>query len=445
MATKSKVTSSNLNNVTNADEAYVETLRMVLQRGQELKASSETRSTGAGKTTKEVMNSNLHIENPIQRLVFNPARKVNLPAAVARFVWMMAGSDRLADIAFYEPKVRFFSDDGISVPGSNYGERMLQPRPGLNQLAAVIERLKKDSASRRAAIAIYHPEDAVRESRDVPCTFGIFYHIRSGGLYSTTVMRSNNAFLLLPYNIFEFSLLAEAVARELKIEFGGLTHQAVSMHIYENDFEKAQEVISAWDSAQSDSDRSVPAMPEDPGPLSQIRELVILEAQLRHGSAAVSSANIEEWIKRGSDSIAEYWNQYYLLLLTHVARANKDGVALAAIESYLEEPWRSYLPDDTFDISAPRSMNVGNLLDFSARAESVKYVPVASSAVGRSLDLRVQDWERQAQVDLSWRQYAALQRHFGSKIAARDGEEISQEEFNEALGKIKEEEEPRSD
>ncbi len=444
MATKSYLLAGNSGVVGNADEAYVETLKLVLDRGQVLKASADTRSTGAGQVTKEIMNSTLSIENPIERLVFNPARKINLPAAVARFVWMMAGSDRLADIAFYEPKVKRFSDDGVSVPGSNYGERMLQPRPGLNQLVSVIERLRKDPASRRAAVAIYHPEDAARESRDVPCTFGIFYHIRGGALYSTTVMRSNNAFNLLPYNLFEFSLLAEAVARELGIDFAGLTHQAISMHVYERDFQKAQEVVEAWAMGQDGSGYKVPAMPETPKPLSQIRELVILEAQLRHGSAAISSTNIEEWIKRGSDSLAEYWNQYFLLLLTHVVRANEDGDALAAIEAYLEEPWCSYLPKETFEISAPRAMNVSNLLDFTPQTELVKYVSIGSSAVGQSLDLRVQDWEREAQADLPWRRYAALQRHFGGKIAARDGEDISQEEFKEALAVIKAEE-SRSD
>src|SRR5687768_5860189 len=126
--------------VRNADEAFVQTLAHVMDDGTEV-APTESMSTGSQKGFKEVMNYETTLQAPRERLIHNPLRTLNLPAAVARFVWMMAGSDRLHDIAFYEEKVRFFTDDGVSVPGSNYGQRILQPRPGLNQLKAVIERL----------------------------------------------------------------------------------------------------------------------------------------------------------------------------------------------------------------------------------------------------------------------------------------------------------------
>jgi thymidylate synthase len=74
--------------------------------------------------------------------------------AVARFVWMVSGDDRLADIRFYEEAVTYFSDNQISVPGSNYGTRLFQPRPGLNQIEGVIARLKEDPETRRAAAVV---------------------------------------------------------------------------------------------------------------------------------------------------------------------------------------------------------------------------------------------------------------------------------------------------
>jgi thymidylate synthase len=274
--------------VTDADEAYAKTLSSLLNDGSRIEAG-ESKSVGSGKSTYEIMNFSIKIENPRQRLVFNSERKINLPAAVARFLWMMAGSDRLADIEFYEPKVGSFSDDGIVIPGSSYGQRILRSRPGLDQLQAVIDRLKKDPSSRRAAISIYHPEDAVRDSKDIPCTFGIFYYIRDFKLHSTTLMRSNNSFILMPYNIFEFSLLAEVVctevnSKDLPIEFGSLTHTAISMHLYDENgnIEKSKKII---DAAKNVIAAKIPKIPKSSNPLEQIRQLVILEAKLRHESA----------------------------------------------------------------------------------------------------------------------------------------------------------------
>ena len=114
----------------NADEAYAETLSRLLDHGAEV-TGGESLSVGSGKKCHELLNFTVVLDSPRDRLIFNEARRLNLPAAVARFLWMMAGSDRLADIAFYEPKVSFFTDDGISIPGSSYGQRILRSRPAL--------------------------------------------------------------------------------------------------------------------------------------------------------------------------------------------------------------------------------------------------------------------------------------------------------------------------
>ena len=142
------------------------------------------------------------VSNPRHRIVANDAYKLSLPVAVARFVWMISGNNRLADIAFYEPRVKAFTDDEIIVPGSSYGARIRQAHPGIDQLQGVIAKLRHGKSTRRAAISIYQPTDTVRESSDIPCAFGMFFHIREDRLHTQIIMRSNNATTLLPFNIF---------------------------------------------------------------------------------------------------------------------------------------------------------------------------------------------------------------------------------------------------
>ena len=419
-----------------ADEAFAVTLSDVLEQGH-LCQQEISSSVGSGKESKELLNYALVLNSPRERLVYNTKRRLNLPGAIARFVWMMAASDRLADIAFYEEKVRFFSDNGIAVPGSNYGMRMLSPRPGLNQLESVIERLKEDPSSRRAAISIFQAEDAVRESKDIPCTFGLFYHIRQGVLRSTTFMRSNNAFLLLPYNLFEFSLLAEIVAAELGVPLGPLTHHAVSMHIYDGDYAKAREVIEAWSPNKSVEVPKVPAMPSNPTPLGQVTELVILEATLRHGSAGLNAGNVEEWIARGTDKLHPYWAQMYYLLLLHVAKKNRDRGALAALESVISDPWHSFLPADAFSAVTQSRTDVPawEMPDSSAQGGTI--IPFFSTRSMQSLKVRVSEWEREASRKMSWNRYAKLQETFLKRLAARGPKgsesDISREEFLQIL------------
>lgn len=330
--------------VENAEGAYATTLDDVLVQGEKM-VGGKSHSVGSERPYREVLNYSVRVRNPIERLIYNPVHRLNLPLAIARFVWLMAGSDRLQDIAFYEDRVRYFSDDGITVPGSSFGQRILRSRPGLNQLACVIDLLRKDSSTRRAAISIYQPEDSGRDSRDIPCAFGLFYHVRRGQLEATTVMRSNNAFALLPYNMFEFSILAELIARETEFPLGGMTHSAVSMHVYDSDYETAQAVCNAYRAGIPAARNPVPKMPDSASPLEQVRELVILEALLRHGCAGINANNIARWISDGRDKLVEYWRQFYYILLWHVVNRRQNPGCLTTVEDVITEPWLSFLSD----------------------------------------------------------------------------------------------------
>ena len=418
-----------------ADAAYANSLRLILDRGQDCAASASL-SIGSNKSSKEIFNFSCFLDAPLRRLPVS--KELNLPAAVARFVWMMAGSDRLADIAFYEPKVRSFSDDGISVPGSSYGQRILRARPGLNQLESAIKRLKQDPTTRRSAIAIYHPEDAVRESHDIPCAFGIFYRVLEGRLIATTLMRSNNAFVLMPYNIFEFSLLAEAVSVESNIPLAGLVHSAISMHIYQENYDAAQSVITAYDSNPSQGmDISCPPIPSGSSPLESIRKLVILEADLRHASAGLSGDNIEEMIDQGNVQLDPYWRQLYFLLLLYVARKNRSQPALSALEAVIIDPWKSYLGMDAFRLQENTAQATAQLLDLELPVDTYKgtnIIPFHRAKYLRSLKEKAAAYEESGKGSISWREFSAMEEALADQIAASGADaELTDADFERLL------------
>ena len=291
----------------------------------------------------------------------------------------------------------------------------MRARPGLNQLEAVIGRLADDPQSRRAAISVYQPEDAVRSSCDIPCTFGLSYHIRRGVLHATTLMRSNNAFILLPYNVFEFSLLAEVVAAELDVPLGTLTHYALSMHIYEHDVAKSKDVIAGYKQLASVSRNPVPEIPAGSNPLEQIKNLVILEAELRHASEGLTGSNIDEWLAKTEGKLDDYWKQFYYLLLLHVV-SHKCGllrsdlvqrsIALETLESVIEEPWKSYLTNGTFQVEGTGASSVGKLI--SPNYEPAKVIPLRNTRVHRELREKAEEYERENEIKISKEDFAQV-------------------------------------
>ena len=128
-----------------------------------------------------------------------------------------------------------------------------------------------------------NPEDVARESNDIPCTFGLSFMIRDASLHVTTIMRSNNAWRLLPYNIFEFSLLAEVVADRIGIDFGTYTHHCLSLHLYESDCAEAENWLKI---IQQGDGLGIPTAEMDPisarnGTQSKVRNLLKLEESIR--------------------------------------------------------------------------------------------------------------------------------------------------------------------
>jgi hypothetical protein len=69
---------------------------------------------------REYLNYSFALTDLLQRL----AQSLCLYTATARIVWMMSANNRPADIAFHVPSVKSFTDDELTVPGSNYGMRL---------------------------------------------------------------------------------------------------------------------------------------------------------------------------------------------------------------------------------------------------------------------------------------------------------------------------------
>ena len=290
-------------------------------------------------TAKDTSNEQLHYQtgllNPRARIMTNPYRPLNIVVALARFVWMISANNRVEDIAFYEPKVRGFSDDGLTVPGSDYGLRLFQPRPGLNQIQGVINRLNENPLSRQAAAVVWQPEDAARADGslgDIPCTHGLFFHVRDLSLTMAVTMRSNNAFRILPFNIFEFTMLQELVATEISRSMGPYKVWAASMHTYENE----RETEPTSEIGRCDPATSIIMPPMPPNSMEQAFIVARLEASARHAGTANELSSI--W-REAEDTLDSYWLELLGVLFTYIAaKRNWYWAWSSAVPSYLLEP-----------------------------------------------------------------------------------------------------------
>lgn len=422
------------NSYDSADKAFVGTLRELAKKGEDIAGSSAVTDNAHSKTsqaTREILGYGLVLTNVRSRIVSNQITRLNIPVAVARFVWMMSASNRLADIAFYEPKVKGYTDDGVIVPGSSYGLRILQAHPGIDQLAGAIDRLKSDSSSRRAAIAIYQPTDTTRESNDIPCAFGLMYHVRGGQLHATTIMRSNNAHGLLPFNLFEFSLLAELVAAEVGVEIGTLHHLAGSMHYYEG---PASKFIATVDKVKGGNPPPMDAMPRHPAPIGQVRKLIGLESEFRHGSEAISSLTIDEWVQKVQEALHPYWQQMAFCLLLAITAKRGDKGAHDKLLTMLTPALSKHISPLAGGSSNATPDPAGDILDGLFKPLAIDLASARRSQLEDQMLNHAVAYEKSQGKPLGAVVTLKLRERVFERLAARDGNvELSRREFEDAL------------
>lgn len=212
-----------------ANTAWFCTLSSILDYGLEVSPRSQL--------TKELLNNcfAFKMNSPVS---YHFTRKLSYKFMAAEALWITSGSNSADDIVPYNKHIAKFSDNGEIFNGA-YGP------PFNEQLPYVVRSLQEESTTRQAVMTIWNrrPEP----SRDIPCTVAMAWNIRDGELNCHVFMRSSDAWLGLPYDMFNFTMMTARVASKLgfEVEPGLMYMNLVSSHLYEQHWEKSEEIVLA--------------------------------------------------------------------------------------------------------------------------------------------------------------------------------------------------------
>ena len=191
-----------------------------------------------GEVTREVV-ANRVVFDASRPVITVAERKLGYRFLCAEAAWIMSGDDRVFTIAPYSKEISRFSDDGVKFFGA-YGPKIR------DQLDHVRESLLGDRSSRQAVISIWR--ESPPKTRDVPCTVSLQWLVRDMALHCIASMRSSDAWLGVPYDGFNFSMLTLGLLLELRrvapndwnaTSLGGVTLLLGSSHLYEPNFADA--------------------------------------------------------------------------------------------------------------------------------------------------------------------------------------------------------------
>lgn len=188
--------------------------------------------------TRELLNVKFVLKDITKNIV--SVRGISPSYLFGELLWYFNGDNSLEFISQFSSFWEHLSDDGVTC-NSAYGY-LIQKAHGFDQVEKVVEILRKDPTSRRAKINISLPNSQVDTTKDEPCTMSLHFMIRKNNLDCTAIMRSNDIWFGLPYDVAFFTELQKRIADELGVGYGWYTHFAVSLHMYDRDAKKLVEI-----------------------------------------------------------------------------------------------------------------------------------------------------------------------------------------------------------
>jgi len=220
-------------------QQYLDLLQHILDTG-----ASKTDRTGTGTTSCFGYQMRLDLAKGFPLVT---TKKLHLKSIVYELLWFLRG----------DTNIRYLKEHGVSIwdewadadgeLGPVYGKqwRSWEGADGktVDQIAQVVDQIKKTPDSRRLIVSAWNVADLPRMAL-MPCHVLFQFYVADGRLSCQLYQRSADVFLGVPFNIASYALLTMMVAQVCDLAPGEFIHTFGDAHLYNNHVEQAKLQLS---------------------------------------------------------------------------------------------------------------------------------------------------------------------------------------------------------
>jgi thymidylate synthase len=170
-------------------------------------------------------------------------KKLHLKSIIYELLWFLAG----------DTNIKFLNDHGVTIwdewadengdLGPVYGSQWRSwPVPGgdtIDQIANVVEAIRRNPDSRRLIVTAWNPAEVDRMALP-PCHCLFQFYVAGGRISCQLYQRSADVFIGVPFNIASYALLTHMVAQVTGLSAGEFVHTLGDAHLYLNHLEQAR-------------------------------------------------------------------------------------------------------------------------------------------------------------------------------------------------------------
>jgi len=173
-------------------------------------------------------------------------KKLHVKSIIHELLWFLQGSTN----------VRYLREHGVTIwdewadengdLGPVYGRQWRSwPTPDgrhIDQIARVVESLKRDPDSRRHIVSAWNVGELDKMALS-PCHCLFQFYVADGRLSCQLYQRSADVFLGVPFNIASYALLTQMMAQVTGFEPGEFVHTFGDAHLYLTHLDQADEQL----------------------------------------------------------------------------------------------------------------------------------------------------------------------------------------------------------
>jgi thymidylate synthase len=216
-------------------QQYLDLMRHVLEHGH---PKSDRTGTGTLSVFGWQMRFDLAAGFPLLT-----TKKLHTKSIVHELLWFLQG----------DTNIRYLKEHGVSIwddwadangdlgPVYGYQWRSWHTPDGrsIDQIAQLVDGLKKNPDSRRHIVSAWNPAD-IERMKLPPCHALFQFYVADGRLSCQLYQRSADIFLGVPFNIASYALLTLMLAQVCGYRPGDFVHTLGDAHLYTNHLEQAR-------------------------------------------------------------------------------------------------------------------------------------------------------------------------------------------------------------
>jgi thymidylate synthase len=223
-------------------EQYLDLLRDVVEHG-----TDKADRTGVG--TRSVFGRQVRFDLSAGFPLVT-TKKIHLKSVIYELLWFLSGSTnndwlRARGVTIWNEWAAENGDLG-PIYGRQWRSWARPDGSTSDQLADLVEAIRRNPDSRRLVVSSWNPadlpdeglspQDNVRRGRMAlaPCHCLFQYYIAEGRLSCQLYQRSADLFLGVPFNIASYALLTYMVAQQCDLAVGDFVHSFGDLHLYKN-------------------------------------------------------------------------------------------------------------------------------------------------------------------------------------------------------------------